>query len=64
LVDFRNLDLGQVDASEIGREVNARSVAIAAEGSLERLSRKMRSRTQEVLRLRVVANFAAEGGVV
>jgi len=64
LLDLRNLERSQVDASVIRRGVSARRVAIAAEGSLERLARKMRSRAQEVLRFRLVADLAVEGGVV
>jgi hypothetical protein len=64
LIDFRDIEFSQVDASEIGRSVSARGVAIATEGPLERFARNMRSRPQEMFRLRLVADFAIEGGVV
>ena len=64
LLDFRDLELSQVDASEIGRSVSARGVAIATEGPLERFARNMRSRAQEMFRLHLVADLAIEGGVV
>jgi hypothetical protein len=64
LIDLRDIVLAQIDASEVGRHVGAHGVAIAAEGSLERLAGKVRSRAQEVFGLRLVADLAVEGCVV
>jgi len=64
LIDLRNIELGQVNASELVRAVRARGVAIAAEGPLEGLSRKVRPRAQEVFRFRIVAHLTIERRVV
>jgi hypothetical protein len=64
LFDRWNLERSQVDTSEFRRDVNISRVAITAEGPLERLAGKMRSRAQEVFRLRFVADLAVEWGVV
>jgi hypothetical protein len=64
LIDSGDIVRGQVDTSELGRQVSVHRVAIAAEGSLERLARKIRSRAQEVFRFGLMADLAVERRVV